>query len=173
VKNKLLLWIANQLPARIISEAGAPYLERYFLFQVLGYTFYLHRFVGSDPDRGLHDHPWKRAFSVLLSGWYFEHTRYGINQVRWLNALVGDSFHRVVLPDNAGEVWTLFAHSSAKVKPWGFLRVTNNQPDTYVWMRHKYEANEPDELRRWWRYAKKGKQLKRDAKGIAIVQRMN
>ena len=95
---KLLFWLTSHLPCRIIAEEGSVYLERYYLFTLLGWRFYLHRFVGSDPDRGLHDHPWSRAFSIILAGWYWEQTRSGTRKVRWLNTLTGDTFHRVVLP---------------------------------------------------------------------------
>lgn len=117
--NRLLYWITGRLPCRIISDDGKPYLERYYVATVLGVRFYLHRFVGSDPDRGLHDHPWPWAASFILSGWYWEelrgteqhaitkvlaelHGTTGIvrRRVRWFNWLTGDSFHRVVLPGN-------------------------------------------------------------------------
>lgn len=114
---KLLYWFTGRLPCRIISDDGRPYLERYYLGTLLGVRFYIHRFVGSDPARGLHDHPWPWAGSLVLSGWYWEEARgteqHAITQVlaqlhgttgivrrkvRWFNWLTGDSFHRVVLP---------------------------------------------------------------------------
>lgn len=113
----LLYWLTSFLPCKIIDHKGAPYLERYYLFTVLGVRFYLHRFVDSDPGRGLHDHPWPWAASVVLSGWYYEERRgfektpglralaalmgtEGLvrRKVRWFNWLRGDTFHRVVLP---------------------------------------------------------------------------
>ena len=117
--DKLLYWFTGRLPCRIISDDGKPYLERYHLGTLLGVRFYIHRFVGSDPARGLHDHPWLWAGSLVLSGWYWEERR-GTEQhaitrvlaalcgttgivrrkVRWFNWLTGDSFHRVVLPKN-------------------------------------------------------------------------
>ncbi|MEZ5739520.1 MAG: hypothetical protein R3E68_08760 [Burkholderiaceae bacterium] len=45
---------SNRLACRVICDGDQPYLERYFLFRRLGLTAYLHRFVASDPDRGLH-----------------------------------------------------------------------------------------------------------------------
>ncbi len=173
--NKILLFFANQLPARIIHDDGECYLERYFLFKVFGFTFYLHRFVASDPDRGLHDHPWRLAFSIVISRWYYELTRRDgqMRKVRWFNMLTGDSFHRVILPTGVSEVWTIFFHTSEKVKAWGFWHDVNNVtlkgvPQNAVWGKHQYQKDEPDELRRWWRYAKRGKELKRDSKGVAI-----
>lgn len=122
IVNRLLYWLTGRLPCRIISDNGRPYLERYYLFTLLGVRFYIHRFVGSDPARGLHDHPWPWAGSIVLSGWYLEerrgseqhavtkvlaelHGTTGIvrRKVRWFNWLTGDSFHRVVLPKH--DVW--------------------------------------------------------------------
>ena len=39
---------------------GLPVLERYHVFEFSprGPGICFHRFVSSDPDRGLHDHPW-------------------------------------------------------------------------------------------------------------------
>ncbi|MEA3274035.1 MAG: hypothetical protein U9Q81_01780 [Pseudomonadota bacterium] len=70
---RLLYRISARRPCRFIDgEQGEPYLERYYLFGALGWHAYLHRFVDSDPDRGLHDHPWNRALSLVLSGGYEE-----------------------------------------------------------------------------------------------------
>lgn len=142
--NSFLFWITEFLPARVINDGETPYLERYYLFSLLGWTFYLHRFVGSDPDRGLHDHPWRRAFSIILSGWYWENTRMGMRKIRWFNTLTGDTFHRVVLPlkkerlysteqghrryykyvmvNESQPCWSLFFHTSKNVKKWGFMK---------------------------------------------------
>lgn len=120
--NRLLLSITAELPARIIKDGDRPYLERYYLGRAFGFIWYLHRFVASDPDRGLHDHPWRRAVSLVLAGWYLEETRLGTRVVRWINLIGGADFHRVVLPDER-PVWTLFGHSAVKhPKGWGFLR---------------------------------------------------
>src|SRR5437660_2113436 len=90
---RLLLAYSAGRPCKIICEADRPYLERYFVCALFGIRFYLHRFVGSDPDRGLHDHPWRWAMSFILRGWYYEATRSGTRAVRWFNFLTGDTFH--------------------------------------------------------------------------------
>ena len=129
--SKVLFRLSGNLPCRIIADASGPYLERYYLTTLMGVRFYLHRFVASDPGRGLHDHPWPWAVSVVLAGFYFQMTRAGVGAVRWINGLVGDSFHRVVLPNENGEpcdlegpptgtvqpCWTLFFHRAKYVKP--------------------------------------------------------
>jgi hypothetical protein len=151
--NRLLYWIAGRLPCRIISDNGQPYLERYYLCTVLGVRFYLHRFVGSDPDRGLHDHPWPWAGSVVLSGWYWEETRKGLHKVRWLNWLTGDSFHRVILPldswDTFKPCWTLFFHRADYTKPWGFLRPIEGE-HPMVWWPHNHPQDGTGTPDAWW-----------------------
>lgn len=145
----LLYRASRHLKLRVIrgdpddETQGAPYLERYFLFRLPTpwgpVTGYLHRFVGSDPARGVHDHPWARAASLVLAGGYDEERLAGFaaagpivttRRVRpgRLNLLRGTDFHRVVLrprPDDAEqrpvEAWSLFVHS-CHVKPWGFLK---------------------------------------------------
>ena len=155
----ILYRISDFLPAREISDGETPYLERYYLCTVLGTRFYLHHFVGSDPDRGLHDHPWPWAFSIILAGWYWEETRSGKHRRRWFNALVGDSFHRVVLPgadDGSGAIqsaWTLFAHRAKRVKRWGFLRPVDDH-------RSDYTFHEPIVSEIWWTGAPKGRHLR-------------
>ncbi len=136
----LLLRITDRLPCRIIDgEHGEPYLERYYLAGLFGWHVYLHRFVDSDPDRGLHDHPWERAASLVLTGGYDElrlaqPPRRGASEMSltnlptrsrhvrpWrLNLLRGSDYHRVVLRDGR-PAWTLFLHGP-RVKGWGFLR---------------------------------------------------
>lgn len=139
------MWWSARLPCRLIQEEGQPYLERYYVGTPLGYRIYLHRFVASDPDRGLHDHPWTWALSIILAGWYFEERRDTPNGaprvVRGINRLTGDTFHRVILPrDFCGglrnedaltaeemavlpaDCWSLFIHRARHSKPWGFLK---------------------------------------------------
>ncbi|MGL4233216.1 MAG: hypothetical protein ACRDAM_15970 [Casimicrobium sp.] len=149
---RILYRLTNNRPLRVIDEDGRPYLERYFLFRALGVRCYLHRFVGDDPARGLHDHPWPWALSIILAGWYREHRRDGVRIVRWFNWLNGDRFHRVTLPttftdclkdalrrsrsgrtliiadadqtQNDNTCWSLFIHRDRATKPWGFWKET-------------------------------------------------
>lgn len=154
---RLLYAISGRLPCRLINDGDRPYLERYYVGRVLGWTFYLHRFVASDPARGLHDHPWNRAYSFVLAGSYLEETRTGTRRVRWFNRLTGDSFHRVVLPDGCREVWTLFCHGPY-VKPWGFMRPLDTVAGVplLLWEPHAYQTDEASGKQRWWDTAPHG-----------------
>ncbi|MCF7984664.1 MAG: hypothetical protein K9L70_09700 [Thiohalocapsa sp.] len=152
----LLFRLSDRLPCRIIDgEQGEPYLERYYLFGLFGWHAYLHRFVDSDPDRGLHDHPWGRALSLVLSGGYdeirFADGRQQSTCTRTirpgrLNMLRGEDYHRVVLRGGR-PAWTLFLHGP-RVKGWGFL-----QGRAYRAM-----ARDAGEFRHrdWWRHAPRG-----------------
>lgn len=87
------------------------------------FNIYLHRFLRSDDDRALHDHPWVNV-SYLLDGAYTEVTiaKGGVHhRVRYL---AGDlkfrrpSYaHRVELTD--GPCWSLFI-TGPVVREWGF-----------------------------------------------------
>jgi len=116
----------------------------------MGWTFYLHRFVDSDPDRGLHDHPWRRSFSILLNRPYLEHTRYGVKLIRFFNVLNGTDLHRVVLRDRR-PVWTLFGHGP-DVKTWGFLRFWDYEEDRAIYQYRVHARSElaPGDKVEWW-----------------------
>ena len=170
--NKLLYWISGFLPCRYINDGNVRYLERYYLFTLLGWRFYLHQFVGSDPDRWLHCHPWKMAFSIILSGWYWEETVYGTRKVRWFNWLTGESKHRVVLPcsldgfrdlgcaehHGVDPCWTLFFHRAENAKTWGFYQSIDGHPEALLFVPYQYtrEGNQRD----WWLTAPTGKELR-------------
>ena len=160
--NRFLCWLTNYLRAREIrGEHGEPYLERYSLCGLFGWRAYIHRFIASDPDRGLHDHPWGWSVSLILSGGYREirHRprtckpverrlrRLGVGR---LNIIRGGDFHRVLL-DPGQEAWTLFIHGP-RVKGWGFLR---NGVYTVI---AKDTNDYPQQA--WWKAAPRGRELR-------------
>jgi hypothetical protein len=146
----LLFWLSGFLPCHLIGDEGHPHLERYYLCTAFGVRFYLHRYVGSDQTRGLHDNPWAWAASIVLSGWHWEERRgmedseisrtlaalYGTTglvrkRVRWFNWLTGDSFHRVVLPNILNRKWVDGRYVKNAAQPcWTlfFHRATNTKP---------------------------------------------
>lgn len=90
---------------------------------------YLHKFLRSDDERALHDHPWAWA-SLLLSGSYVEHTIAAGGIHRRVSRLPGSLklcgpqvAHRVELCTSADGTsvpcWTLFA-TTPILREWGF-----------------------------------------------------
>lgn len=156
---RLLYWYSGRLPCRVICTPAGPYLERYFLFQAWGRTFYLHRFVASDPEaEGVHNHPWQRAWSFLLVGGYWE-VRESVDGfrwlrwVRWFNSLDAGTLHRVVVPWGR-QVWGIFVHTEV-IKPWGFYKRGR-------FKEFQYTTDRDDSLKvgtsseRWWTYLPNG-----------------
>jgi len=151
---KFLYWLTGFLPVRVINgDHNEPYLERYYLFGFGGCAVFIHRFIASDPDRGVHDHPWGVSASIVLSGGYREIRPNGTRMLRApaLNIILGDDFHRLLL-DPGTEAWTLFFHGR-RMKGWGFQRDGKYFP---------YARDESDHRTcAWWRDAPRGRTIRR------------
>ena len=135
--NQLLFKFSAYLRCRVIRGPNQePYLERYHLLRLpFGVHVYLHRFVASDPGRTLHNHPWRAALSLVLSGQYIE-TRLGSsaqnnalikNTVRAgsFNYISGKIYHRINLAPGE-QAWSLFIHTASH-HSWGFLDTADRQ----------------------------------------------
>ena len=130
--HRLLYRLSAFCRCRVIDGPdGRPYLERYHLTRLpFGYRVYLHRFVASDPGRGLHNHPWKHALSLVLCGSYRETRMLGAAADNTLhsrrlgaghvNLISGNVFHRIDLAAG-GECWSLFVHAP-RAKSWGIIQ---------------------------------------------------
>jgi hypothetical protein len=167
--HNFLMWLTARLPAREITSDGRPYLERYFIGQLWGWTFYFHRFLASDPGRGLHDHPWNLGVSVLLAGKYYERylrgiTCYGEQLGRRNRYLFIPNFirplywHRVILIKNR-PVWTLFFHT-AWVRHWGFLDTVQLSSTCGIKLERSSETIDVAGNSRWWKTAATGAELR-------------
>jgi hypothetical protein len=101
------------------AERCPTYLYRWQLFRCRWFTLYLHRFVGEDWSRDMHDHP-KRFLSVGLAGAYEEQTPAGTRIFRapWIRSFPAEHVHRI--KPIGGECWTLVAVFAAS-RPWGFF----------------------------------------------------
>ncbi len=163
---KPLYKLTGNLPCRLIKVHNKPYLERYYLGKFFGFTFFIHRFLASDGDRFVHDHPWKWAIAIILAGRYKEEKMLWLDPEKgWvsryrnmfpgkINYIPAQSFHRILDPQK--ETWTLFIHSK-RVKNWGFLKYdTQNNTTSY------HQPEEVKSSRKWYLNAKKGKQSKRE-----------
>jgi hypothetical protein len=131
---KRLLRIADERePDEIIGPRETPYMLRWWIVRKPPYcNVYLHKFMRSDDERALHDHPWTNA-SILLKGSYIEHLKTG-PVVRCPGAIYfrrAHKAHRVqlfpyvdvgthIVSNTEMPVWTLFL-TGPKVREWGFL----------------------------------------------------
>lgn len=124
-------------PDFIIGQPQDPYLLRWWIIpKNRFFNVYLHKFMRSDDDRALHDHPWLFNISVLLKGTYFEHKPGSRKIRREAGTFSGFTFrwgkapHRVellkwhfrsvqVMKELEQPVWTLFI-TGPKVREWGF-----------------------------------------------------
>lgn len=135
--NRLCWWLFVKFPSRvrIIRTDGDPYLIRFYIkYNRLLPGIYLHKFLRSDKDRELHNHPWKWSFSLLLTEGYLEE-RWNGERVEKLerkagtiNIIRANDFHRVELLDVGP--WTLFI-SGPETQDWGFMN-----PETGVYIPH-------------------------------------
>ncbi|MPW16930.1 hypothetical protein GCT13_08295 [Paraburkholderia sp. CNPSo 3157] len=121
----LIARIARRVPDVVIGSVFNPYLFRWWVIPRNGFfNVYLHRFMRSDDDCALHDHPWTNL-SILLRGTYTEHTidAGGINvrterrAGQWKLRVFGSFAHRIELTH--GECWTLFI-TGPRYRHWGF-----------------------------------------------------
>lgn len=65
--------LASGEPHQIIGDVDDPYMLRWYVIPPNPlFRIYVHKFVRSDEDRALHDHPWWFV-SLILRGGYLEH----------------------------------------------------------------------------------------------------
>lgn len=110
-------------PHRIIGE---NYLHRWHLIpRNRWFNVYLHKFLGSDDGRALHDHPWA-SVSILLKGWLIEVLPRAHGQMQWRKIRrflpvfrKSTHAHRLVVVDEQDPAWTLFI-TGPVVRAWGF-----------------------------------------------------
>lgn len=151
---RVLSEVSARLPVKVMrGPDGRPFLARYHIAGLPnGPGLVLHHFVGSDPDRGYHDHPWMWSASMVLAGGYEERFPGGLRRLRSAGALGlmnGTSFHRVMVP-RGGDAWTLFAYGPRR-KTWGFLGEGGYTA---------YATRVEDADGGWWRAARRGAEVR-------------
>lgn len=146
--DKLCHKLSKKLEKRIIMRRdGLPYLERYYILHSDRFKWipgiYLHKFISSDEDPELHDHPWCTSLSFILTGGYREERRVGENVVTYnvlpghFNMIKKSTFHRIDLLDKYA--WTLFC-SGNREQDWGFW---NRDTKEYAsWREHINRKND-------------------------------
>lgn len=107
-----------------------------------GVSVHLHNILSPDPEDGwLHNHPWKWAYSLILTGGYSEEFRVNESFVAFRKLLPGDinvigrdTFHRIT--EVAPDTWTLFIAWSdgGEGHSWGFWERETGKLET--WQEH-------------------------------------
>lgn len=116
------------------GERCPTYLYRWTLFQPRwarsfwrGFGIYIHKFVGDDWSRDLHDHP-KRFISIGLNGSYVEWTPHcdkpeclwaRCYRAPWVRTFPAEHIHRITLTADRQPCWTLVIVLRS-VREWGF-----------------------------------------------------
>lgn len=137
---KFLYWLSGNLPCRLIKLDGIPYLERYLLLNIesLGIKIYLHRFIQSDSDRYVHNHPFNAVAFILVGGYKEKilksfdlniYTKegegnsyvYRNRRCGSINPIPRKKFHQIV--EGKPETWTIFIRGKRRGS-WGFLEET-------------------------------------------------
>lgn len=107
-------------PSRIIGPDHNPYMLRWHILRIRKLPrIYVHKFMRSDDDRALHDHPWWFC-SILLRGTYLEHRPSG-STLRIAPSVAfrkATDTHRIELLEDI-KPWTLFI-TGPVIRKWGF-----------------------------------------------------
>jgi hypothetical protein len=109
----------------IVNCDRDPYLIRWYILRWKRVGLFLHKFIRSDEDRALHDHPWAFLVIPIWRG-YHEHS---VNGVRRVWPLIGARFrpatyrHRVELIGGRPS-WSLFIRFR-RLRDWGFWNGEN------------------------------------------------
>lgn len=99
-----------------------PMLIRYILFRVPAIGIYLHKFVRSDYERALHDHPWP-FLSILLGSYVEVHDQtidgkeVQVLHKKWSVLLRPAEWRHRVIIDRP--VWTILI-VGRRCRKWGF-----------------------------------------------------
>ena len=101
---------------------GPVYLKRWYLKDysdgVTKPAVLLHKFLSSDPDDALHDHPWGFTSIILTTG-YVEETERGMHFIPPLSIITRDANHRHRV-HILKTTWTLVI-TGPKEKSWSFF----------------------------------------------------
>jgi hypothetical protein len=119
------------LPHKVIVNCDhEPYLLRWYVLRTKRVAVFIHKFIRSDEDRALHDHPWDFLVIPVWRG-YIEHSeamwgppRFPIGVSRRVYPLIsaryrkGEYRHRVELIGGR-PAWSVFVRFRER-RTWGF-----------------------------------------------------
>lgn len=124
-----------------ITNGNSNYLTRVLGPRVFGKRIMLHKIWRADSDKEMHNHPWDKCFSIILTGAYIEERldlvaeqHYEAFNIKGVpvkrltqaitktNRLNKEDFHRITAIQ--GPLWTLFIagkRTAINGVDWGFL----------------------------------------------------
>ena len=106
---------------------GSKYITRVITPRMFGHRLMLHHIHRPDYERHVHNHPWRRSYSLILTGGYYEervidHDTLEVGMREFdpgeINRIDANDFHRITAV--AEDTWTLFL-AGEPVQSWGFL----------------------------------------------------
>lgn len=132
MSTKLLIWLTRNRPSQDVVDDGIIHFTKFWMFNLFGFQVFLHKFGAGIPNANPHTHTYRRALSLILSGWYEEdiydlsddETRYSVKRRknRWFNVLYPKMLHNIV--NAAPGTWTLFI-AAPSTRPYSFYDLKN------------------------------------------------
>lgn len=115
---------------------GDVYLLRWYIFRTENLGFFVHKFISSDEDRALHDHPFGFFVLPIWRG-YSEHNDRGKRRVLpLLGTRIRPATYRHRVELIAGKpAWSLFFRFK-RVRVWGFWPKEGFIPFNKWWTQH-------------------------------------
>ena len=113
-------WVVAPWWARFVRRIGCP-----------GWSMVaLHCLHQSDPDRGLHNHPYTFARALVLRGGYVERVldsddmleAFYVRRPGAVNRIPADRYHAVYLLGEHTPSWSLFCAGPKHGNGWGFVK---------------------------------------------------
>ena len=133
--NTVCTFIATRLFRKrtyVAFTNGTKYLQRTYLISsknIFGLPeILLHQFFESDQDPDLHNHPWDKSVSYILTGSYRETRLFIDNKTKFdtdriaptRNIIYANDYHQITLLEKP--IWTLFI-AGKRIQSWGFWKI--------------------------------------------------
>lgn len=135
----------------IVNCEHSIYLHRWYLFSCRWFAIFIHKFVRSDEDRALHDHPWNFLVIPIWRG-YIEHNE------RW-KPMPGYQYNPCTLQPNTTRVLPLLHTRYRRAEYRHRVELIDGRPSwsIFVRFRKRREWGFWDKARgfiqwaKWWR----------------------
>lgn len=137
MNNKMMMEITKGMPMKQINIDGKPYLQRYYAGEIAGRCdLWIHRFLSSDGDRAVHNHPFLCKSFVILGGYdelIVDHAGRSSTEIR--EAVYPHELRSLVaaLPNRAKLIKPEhFDHHCHEISPLTWHRISYVEPETWT-----------------------------------------